>query len=107
MDATKRRKLKARGWEVGTVAEFLKLTPEESQLIEIKLALSRELKHRRSRGMTQAALARSIGSSQPRVAKAEGGDPSVSADLLIRAILATGGTPRTIAKAIASVRLPS
>ena len=31
------------GWKDGTVAEFLNLSPEESALIEIKLALSRTL----------------------------------------------------------------
>ena len=51
--------------------------------------------------MTQAELARRLQSSQPRVAKAERGDRSVSMDLLVRALLATGATPREIAKEIA------
>lgn len=43
-------------------------------------------------------------SSQPRVANVENGDASVSIELLIRAILATGASPQDIGKVIASVR---
>lgn len=44
MKKAKRERLEAGGWKVGTVSEFLSLTPEESALIEIKLALSRRLR---------------------------------------------------------------
>ena len=44
MDKSKRELLEAKGWKVGTVAEFLELTPEEAALIEIKLSLSRNTK---------------------------------------------------------------
>jgi predicted XRE-type DNA-binding protein len=103
MDKTKREQLEANGWKVGTVADFLELTPEETALIEIKLALSQLLRQRRQERMTQAALAEKIHSSQPRVAKAEGGDNSVSLELLMRAMLATGATPQDIGQAIASI----
>src|SRR5215216_4156075 len=102
MKKTKRERLEASGWKDGTVAEFLKLTPEESALIEIKLALSRKLRERRQRSMTQAQLAKKLRSSQSRIAKAETGDSSVSIELLVRAILATGATPKDIGKTIAS-----
>lgn len=105
MDKAKRARLEAKGWKVGTVAEFLELTPEESALIEIKLALSRNLRQRRQRQMTQADLAAKIQSSQPRIAKAESGDGSVSLELLLRAMLATGATPQDIGQAIADVGL--
>ena len=101
MEKVKRKNLEASGWKVGTVSEFLQLTPEETALIEIKLALSRTLKQRRQERMTQAQLAEKIQSSQPRIAKAEGGDSSVSIELLVRAILATGATPSEIGQAIA------
>ena len=78
MKKAKRERLEAKGWKVGTVAEFLGLTPEESALIEIKLALARRLRKRRQKRMTQAQLAEKIQSSQSRVAKAETGDSSVS-----------------------------
>lgn len=51
MDEAKRKKLEDKGWIVGTVLEFLDLTPEETTLIEIKLALSRNLKERRQKSM--------------------------------------------------------
>ncbi|MEH1873340.1 helix-turn-helix domain-containing protein [Nostoc sp.] len=67
----------------------------------IKLALSQSLKARRQKVMTQVELAEKIYSSQPRVAKAENGDASVSIELLIRAMLATGATLQEIGKVIA------
>jgi predicted XRE-type DNA-binding protein len=103
MDDSKRKRLEAKGWKVGSVSEFLDLTPEDTALIEIKLALSRYLKERRQNTMTQARLAEKLHSSQPRVAKAENGDASVSIELLIRAMLATGVTPREIGQVIAQV----
>jgi DNA-binding XRE family transcriptional regulator len=103
MDQLKKERLEAKGWKVGTVSEFLELTPEENALIEIKLALSRSLKQRRQQLMTQAELAGKIQSSQPRIAKAENGDASVSIELLIRAMLATGATPKEIGQVIAEV----
>jgi predicted XRE-type DNA-binding protein len=103
MDQAKRERLEARGWKVGTVAEFLELSAEESALVEIRLALSRSLRERRARQMTQAELAQKLHSSQPRVAKAEGGDKSVSIELLLRAMLATGATPIDIGNVIAGI----
>ncbi|MEH1905596.1 helix-turn-helix domain-containing protein [Nostoc sp.] len=101
MDQAKRERLEAKGWKVGTVSEFLELTPQETTLIAIKLALSCNLKERRQKLMTQVELAEKIHSSQPRVAKAENGDASVSIELLIRAMLATGATPQEIGQIIA------
>jgi alkylhydroperoxidase/carboxymuconolactone decarboxylase family protein YurZ len=103
MDDAKKARLVENGWTVGTVAEFLDLTPEETTLVEIKLALSRHLKQRRQQLMTQTVLAERLQSSQPRIAKAENGDASVSIELLIKAILATGATPQEIGQVIAQV----
>jgi predicted XRE-type DNA-binding protein len=106
MDEAKQTRLGAKGWKVGTVKEFLDLTPEEAALIDIKLALSKSLRERREKRMTQVELAEKMHSSQPRIAKAEGGDRSVSLDLLMRAMLATGATPREIGTAIAGAEMP-
>ncbi|WP_292751201.1 hypothetical protein [Nostoc sp. NMS4] len=38
MDQAKRERLESKGWKIGTVADFLELTPEETILVEIKLA---------------------------------------------------------------------
>jgi DNA-binding XRE family transcriptional regulator len=103
MDPEKTAILETKGWQVGTVAEFLELTPEETILVKIKLALSKSLKERRQKTMTQRELAAKIGSSQPRIAKAETGDDSVSVELLIRAMLATGATTKEIGLVIAGV----
>jgi DNA-binding XRE family transcriptional regulator len=100
MDEAKKKRLEAQGWKIGSTSEFLQLSPEESLLIDIKLALSLNLKERRQRLMTQAELAEKI-NSMPSIAKAENGDDSVSIELLIRAMLATGATPQDIGQIIA------
>ena len=103
MDATKRARLAAQGWRVGTVAEFLDLTAEEIALIEMRLALSSSLRTRREQQMTQAELATRLHANQQQVADAEAGDTSISLDWLIRAMLAVGATPREIGTLIGSV----
>ena len=102
MDANKRKKLEQAGWQSGSAEDFLGLSPEEASYVEMKLALSKGLKRRRSRkGMTQASLAKRIGSSQSRIAKAEASDPSVSVDLLVRALFATGASVSDLSRLIA------
>lgn len=101
MKKRKQRKLETAGWQVGSVAEFLGLTEAESVLVEMKLALSDQLRtERQRRHWTQTALAQRLGSSQSRVAKMEAGDPSVSLDLLVRGLLAVGATPKDIARTL-------
>lgn len=101
MDARKRRRLERAGWSVGDAAAFLQLTPEEAALVEMRVALSRSLKERRlTAGLTQTTLAKQLGSSQSRVAKLEAADPSVSLELLIRALLSVGATRKDVAKAL-------
>ncbi|MCK7525305.1 MAG: hypothetical protein MZV64_50690 [Ignavibacteriales bacterium] len=43
MKESKRKKLEEQGWKIGNTDEFLKLTPEESAFVEIKLILSKDL----------------------------------------------------------------
>ena len=104
MDELKKRRLESQGWKVVTVKDFLELTPEEATLIEIRLALSKNLKARRQKLMTQKELATKLQSSQPRIAKAENGDNSVSIELLIRAMLAIGASPQDIGQVISQVK---
>lgn len=102
MNTAKRKRLEAAGWKVGSTADFLELSPEEAAFVELKLRLSDSLKKRRkNQKLSQDALAKKIRSSQSRVAKMEAGDPTVSIDLLIRALLATGATQRDLARAMA------
>jgi hypothetical protein len=39
MNKAKRKKLEKKGWKVGTAEDFLRLSPEESRDIELKLAV--------------------------------------------------------------------
>jgi hypothetical protein len=43
MDIEKQQHLKAKDWQVGDAADFLDLAPEESAIVEMRLALSRSL----------------------------------------------------------------
>jgi predicted XRE-type DNA-binding protein len=102
MDKNKKKNLESKGYKVGSVEEFLGLGTEESEYIELKLALSEALTNRRKKSnLTQAQLAKMLKSSQSRVAKMEKGDPSVSVDLLVKSLLAMGANKKSIAKAIA------
>ena len=102
MDAKKRKRLERAGWRVGSAAAFLGLSEEETALVEMRLALSQSLKERRlASGVTQTTLAKQLGSSQSRVAKLEAADPSVSLELLIRALLAVGASRKEVATALA------
>jgi hypothetical protein len=47
MSATKKHQLEVDGWHVGSVDEFLGLSAAEAAYIELKLALSAQLKQRR------------------------------------------------------------
>ncbi len=101
MKKSKRERLQAAGWRVGTAAEFLGLTKEEEAFVEMKLALADRVRtRRRERRLTQSQLAKRIGSSQSRVAKMEAADPSVSIDLLVRTLLAMGASRAEVARVI-------
>jgi len=101
MDRAKQNRLIKAGWKVGSVEEFLGLSREETAFVELKLALSEELKERRTElGLSQTELANRLGSSQSRVAKMEASDPTVSVDLLIKGLFATGASRSEIAEAI-------
>lgn len=102
MDTKKRKALESKGYRVGSVEDFLGLSKQESEYIELKLALSQALAHRRKQSkLTQAQLAKILKSSQSRVAKMEKGDPTISVDLLVKSLLAMGASKKSIAKAIA------
>ena len=101
MKRSKRERLESAGWRVGTAAEFLGLTAEESAFVEMKLALADGVRRRRkAKRLTQVQLADRIGSSQSRVAKMETADPAVSIDLLVRTLLAMGASRADVAQVI-------
>ena len=102
MDKKKKEVLESKGYKVSSVDEFLGLSKEESEYIELKLALSQALaEHRKKSKLTQTQLARMLKSSQSRVAKMEKGDPTVSVDILVKSLLVMGANKESIAKAIA------
>jgi predicted XRE-type DNA-binding protein len=101
MKNTKRQKIEAAGWKVGSTTDFLGLSKEEELLIDMKLALANKLKTRRQqRKLTQLEIAKRLGSSQSRIAKMEVADKSVSLDLLVRSLLCLGATRQDIAGTI-------
>jgi len=103
MKTSKRAALENAGWKVGSAEEFLELSEEEVRFIEVKLALAQALKKKRERRkLTQAQVAKLIGSSQPRIALMEAADKSVSVDLLLRSLFALGAKKNEVAKVLAS-----
>jgi ribosome-binding protein aMBF1 (putative translation factor) len=102
MRESKRRKLESRGWKLGNTKDLLGLSNQEEMYIDVRLKLAEGLKaRRRATGITQVNLAKTLKSSQSRVAKMEAGDPTVSLDLLVKSILALGASNRDLAAIIA------
>ena len=103
MKPSKKLEIKAAGFKITTAAEFLGLSPDEEAFIELKIALSEQLRKKRLKNkITQSELAMLVSSSQSRVAKMEAGDASVTVDLLVKSLLALGTTRRELATAIAA-----
>jgi hypothetical protein len=92
MKPEKKKALEEAGFRIGNTEDFLGLTPEESNLVELRLAVSRTVRSRREHmRLTQRQLASRLKSSQSRIAKLEAGAPDVSLDLLFRSLFAVGG----------------
>jgi ribosome-binding protein aMBF1 (putative translation factor) len=105
MKKEEKQRLERAGWRVDNATTFLGLSTEEVRFIDLKLAIAagvRQLRERR--GLTQAGLAKQLGSSQSRIAKMEAADASVSLDLMIRSLLGIGAKPADIAKIIRGAR---
>jgi ribosome-binding protein aMBF1 (putative translation factor) len=101
MRESKRKKLDAKVWKIGTPKDFLGMSDEEESYVNLRLSLAEGLKTRRqARGVTQIRLAQAIKSSQSRVAKMEAGDPTVSLDLLVKSLFALGASNRELAAII-------
>ena len=99
MDKDKQAKLASKGWKVGTVSEFLELTPAEATYIELRLALSQNLKQRcTQKQLTPSQFAQLINVNPSQIEKLETGDASVSLDFLIRSLLTLGATVKELAE---------
>ena len=95
--------LNINGWKVGSSSDFLELSKEEIAIIDIKISLSKKFATiRRSSNLTQIQAAKTLHTSQSRIAKMEAGDPSVSIDLLIKGMISLGASKKTLASAFAN-----
>lgn len=100
MNSEKRKKLTAAGFVVSDTQDFLNLTAEEMAYIEIKRSLGQQLRKKRiANHLTQTKAAGLLHTSQSRFAKMEYAEKSVSIDLLVRANLALGATPKELSHA--------
>ncbi len=89
--------------KTGTAVELFGLTPVEDAFIDIKASLATCLRRERLKGkISQAELARRIGSSQSRITKAENMDPSIGVQFLMKALLGSGVTRQRIGAIIAT-----
>jgi hypothetical protein len=101
MNEEKKKRLEAAGWKVGSVEEFLELTPEETAIVDMKFNLAKALYEKRQKlRISQGAFARRIKTTQPRIALAEKGADSVSLDFMVRSLLAVGASKKEIAVAM-------
>jgi DNA-binding XRE family transcriptional regulator len=95
MNREQKERLAQAGWKIGTASELLGLSKAEEALVDTKLRLGDAVRVLRQRKhLSQAGLAKLIGSSQSRVAKLENRDPEVSLDLQMKAIFAANPDAR-------------
>ena len=75
------------------------------EVTESRALLAAALRRRRAvREVTQVRLAAVLGSSQSRVAKMEKADPTVSLELLVRALVALGATRVEVGRIVEAKR---
>ena len=94
-------------WTEGTVQEFLELSDVDMAMVETKVALTRVLRRQRKASrLTQTDVAQAMHTSQSRLARIEAGDPSVSLDLVFKALYTVGMTPQEVGGFIKEVVVP-
>ena len=91
MNAEKMKRIKAAGYTVTPADEWLGLTPEESQLVDIRLALAEQLEEvRKEKGISQAQLAAKMGTKQSGIARMVNRPETSSMDNLVKGLIALG-----------------
>ncbi len=86
------------------VADWLDLDESDRKVIELRVALVKEIRSRREvAGISQATLAKRIGTAQPNIAKIEAGGIGISLDLLMRVFFATGGQIAELSQPVEAV----
>src|SRR5450759_2766426 len=104
MEARMAARLENAGCKAVTVQEFLALSDDDMAIIEVKVALAKRLRAQRTRaGLSQVEVAKIVRSSQPRVAKMEAADKSVSIDLLVKALVKTGVSVQEIGRSLEKI----
>src|SRR5438552_14722722 len=92
MQPEKRKALEAAGWKFGDAADFLAMTDEERQMLDLRVDAALAVRRQReAMKLSQQELARRIRTSQPRVAKIEKAAKDVTLDQILRAYAAAGG----------------
>ena len=92
MQAEKRKALEAAGWRFGDAADFLGMTDEERQMLDLRVEAALAVKRQReAMKLSQQELAQRIRTSQPRIAKIEKAAKDVTLDQMFRAYTAAGG----------------
>ena len=103
-EARKAVRLESAGWKTVTVQGFLGLSDDDMAIIEVKVALAKRLRAQRTRaGLSQVEVAKIVRSSQPRVAKMEAADKTVSIDLLVKALVKTGVSVQEIGRSLEKI----
>jgi predicted XRE-type DNA-binding protein len=97
----KQERLEAAGFVVTDTEDFLGLTDEEGQMIELRVTIAMAVRRRREENhLTQQQLAERMGSSQSRVARIEIPASGVSLELMLRGLFAAGGGLSDLAPAL-------
>ena len=91
MKEAKKKILESNGYKVTDSADWLGLSKEESQLVNMRVALAQELERvRKAKGITQAELARRVGTKQSGVARMLNKPDTSTMDNLIKGLIAMG-----------------
>ena len=108
MQPAKRKALEAAGWRFGDAADFLAMTDEERQMLDLRVDAALAVRRQRqAMKLSQQELARRIHSSQPRIVKIEKAAKDVTLDQILRAYAAAGGRIAIRAVAGAPSKTPS
>ena len=101
MKEAKKKILEANGYKVTDSADWLGLSKEEAQIVDMRVALAQELERvRKAKGITQAELARRIGTRQSGVARMLNNPDTSTMDNLIKSLIALGEPISKIAACI-------
>ena len=91
MTEKKKKMLEANGYRVVDSTDWLGLSNEEAQIVDMRVALAQELERvRKAKGITQAELARRVGTKQSGVARMINNPDTSTMDNLIKGLIALG-----------------